>query len=270
MTFGKKSMILALTPVALLCTQPRLSVAAEAQRVGQGQRITGEYSKSVLPTLPRQGNSNVSQEQERKPLGSLTSVGEVYVNGMLAPREATIFEGDALRTGDAGTADFTASGLGSLKISSMTQLTFEANQQYLAELNQGSVVMSGLGEASKFQIRLGRFAVFPGPEAAETIAQIERSPDNSFRIVCNMGNLGIIALEGTEALFLQAGQSATISPEGALRAANLSPTAGQTVSSAQKSKSKKGWIILGAAGGGGAVAAAVVLGTRGKASPSSP
>ena len=51
-----------------------------------------------------------SQDQQKQALGSLSSVGEVYVNDALAPAESTIFSGDTLRTGVAGTATFVTSG----------------------------------------------------------------------------------------------------------------------------------------------------------------
>jgi hypothetical protein len=63
-------------------------------------------------------------EKERDPLGSLTSVGEVFVNDSPAPAEITIFSGDKVRTGDSGSATFNMSGKGSLKISPRSEVVF--------------------------------------------------------------------------------------------------------------------------------------------------
>src|SRR5271163_4808093 len=67
-----------------------------------------------FPTLSRA--QVAPPEKERDPLGSLTSVGEVFVNDSLGPAEVTIFSGDKVRTGESGSATFNMSGKGSLKI----------------------------------------------------------------------------------------------------------------------------------------------------------
>jgi hypothetical protein len=84
------------------------------------------------------------------------------------------------------------------------------------------------------------------------------------------GSIGVIALEGTEAIFLQPGQFVIISADGRLQpttpAAPAAPPG--SVPAAQGKKSRTGWYVLGiGAGAGGALAAA--LASRGSASPSS-
>jgi hypothetical protein len=76
----------------------------------------------------------VSQEKEREPLGSLTSVGEVYVNDSVAPAEITVFSGDRVRAGASGSATFNMSGKGSLKLSPRSQVLFAGKYEYTAEL----------------------------------------------------------------------------------------------------------------------------------------
>src|SRR3979409_2423286 len=83
----------------------------------------------------------VLQEKEREPLGSLTNIGEVYVNDSLAPAEVTIFSGDRVRIGESGSATFNMSGKGSLKLSPRSQVRFTAKYEYTAELEAGAVVM---------------------------------------------------------------------------------------------------------------------------------
>src|SRR5438445_11652485 len=51
----------------------------------------------------------VPQEKEKTALGSLTSVGEVYVNDSPAPAEITISSGDRVRVGGDGSATFSMS-----------------------------------------------------------------------------------------------------------------------------------------------------------------
>src|ERR1700675_4485593 len=127
----------------------------------RGKFIT--ISSLLLAMLQLQPvGASLPQEPERKPLGVLSTVGEVYVNESRAPSESTVFPGDKLRTGESGAATFTVSGRGSLKISPKTQLSFVDDSRYVAVLDQGTVVMSVFGEAAKFATRTGEFVVIPG------------------------------------------------------------------------------------------------------------
>src|SRR6266568_7300137 len=96
----------------------------------------------LFPALSRA--RSVSQEKEREPLGSLTRVGEVFVNDSPAPAEITIFSGDRVRTGDSGSATFNMSGKGSLKISPRSQVLFSGKYEYTAELEAGVVAMNSI------------------------------------------------------------------------------------------------------------------------------
>lgn len=229
----------------------------EPQSSAQRQHLS---AKLVSATLP--------QEQEQRPLCALSTVGEVYINESRAPSETTIFAGNTLRTGN-GAATCTASGRGSLKVSAKTRLSFAADPRYVAVLNEGTVVMSAFGEAAKFQVRIGDFAIVPGPEAPTSSAQIERSADGSSRVTCMTGSIGVIALEGTEAIFLQPGQFVIISADGKLQQRTAAPAAlPEPVPAAPGKKSHTGrnvgWISAGA---GGALAA--ILASRSSGSPSS-
>jgi len=64
----------------------------------------------ALP-IPSYGRGR-QQEQSREPLGSLTGVGEVYLNDSPAAGESTIFSGDRIRTADTGAATFSMGGKG--------------------------------------------------------------------------------------------------------------------------------------------------------------
>ena len=224
---------------------------------------------ALFPALA-QGRAG-SQEQQRQPLGSLTVVGDVYVNESRPPAESTIFSGDALRAAPGGNATFTTSGKGSLKVSPDSQLVFPGNPQYVAELKSGTVVMTSLSGPASINLRVGDYALAAVTQGEESTSKIEKSTDGAFLITCLQGSVGVIPLQGANGLFLQAGQSVRISTQGELTAVEQQPTPApvQPTSGVQK-KSNAGWIILAVAGGGGAAGAAAALGHGGGKSPVSP
>jgi hypothetical protein len=212
------------------------------------------------------------QEQARDPLGSLNTVGEVYVNDSAAPAEGTIFSGDVLRTGANGTAAFTPSGRGSLKIAPHSQLVFAGAPQYLAELKSGTVVMSSLSGAAGVNLRAGNFVVAAVTEGEQSTSSVVSAPDGSFAINCLEGNVGVLPLEGANGMFLTAGQAANISGQGELSAAKQpeAPSPATAASTppppvAKVKKSNTGYIILAVVGG---VAVAAGAGLAGKKSSS--
>src|SRR5256886_142434 len=113
----------------------------------------------LLPALSRA--QVLAQEREREPLGSLTSMGEAYVNDSLAPAEITIFSGDRVRTGESGSATFNMSGQGSLKLSPRSQVLFSGKYEYTAELEAGAVVMNSVSGPNGFTLRIGNDVLVP-------------------------------------------------------------------------------------------------------------
>jgi hypothetical protein len=231
-----------------------------------------------LPALAHGRTS--SQDQPKQALGSLISVGEVYVNDSPAPAESTIFSGDVLRTGAAGTATFVTSGRGSLKITSRSELLFAGNPQYVAQLKAGIVVMSSLSGPTGINLRAGNFVVVAVTEGEQSTSKIETAGDG-FLVTCVEGSVGVLPTEGANGLFLQAGQSISISPQGELSAATplapppptTTPTPAQpSTPPAVQKKSYTGWIILGAAAAGGVGAVAALAGHKGSppVSPATP
>src|SRR5450631_515918 len=97
----------------------------------------------------------VSPGQQRQTLGSLNSVGEVFVNESRAPSELTIFLGDALRTGETGTAVLTTSGNNSFQIPHQSQVVFTGDPHYFAELKSGAISVKSLGGTSGAVVRAG-------------------------------------------------------------------------------------------------------------------
>ena len=229
----------------------------------------------LLPALARAASPS-NKTQDKEALGSLSSVGEVYVNDALAPAESTIFSGDVLRTSDAGTATFATSGRGSFKITSRSQLVFTGSDKYVAELKSGTVVMSSLSGPAGVNLRAGNFVVVAVTQGDQSTSRIDTGGDGSFLVTCVEGSVGVLPLEGPNGLFLQFGQSITITPQGELTEAKApapppsTPAQPNAPTSVQK-KSHAGWIILAAAGAGGVGAVAALAGHKGNAvSPAAP
>ena len=217
-----------------------------------------------------------SRAQEKQPLGALSSVGQVYVSNSVVPAESTIFAGDTLRTGDTATATFTISGKGSYEIVSRSQLVFTGSQQYVAELKSGTVVMSSMSGASGINLRIGNFIVVAVTQGEQSTSKVDSASDGSFLVTSTEGSVGVVPLEGPpNGVFLQAGQSVIISPQGELSP----PTTGVLLNTEPEAppqtptvkNNHTGWIILGVAAGGGAAAAVALAGHKSSStvSPSS-
>lgn len=227
---------------------------------------------------PARGGTR-AQEQARQPLGSFNAVGEVYVNDAPAPAEGTIFTGDTLRTGANGTAAFTSSGRGALKIAPRSQLGFAGTDRYLAELKAGTAVMSTQSGAAGVSLRAGNFVVVAVTEGEQSTSSVASAADGSFAVNCLEGSVGVLPLqEGANGLFLQAGQAVNISSQGELSAAKqpapatpASTPAPPPATRAKVKKSNTGLILLLVAGGVAAGAgAALGKGKGGSSQPVSP
>ena len=236
---------------------------------------------ALLLLLPALSRAQVpAQERERAPLGSLTSMGEAYVNASPAPAEITIFSGDRVRTGESGSAMFNMSGKGSLKLSPRSQVLFSGKYEYTAELEAGAVVMNSVSGPNGFTLRIGNDVLVPSMKEHTVLASIDRAPDGSFLVTCSDGAMGVLTLQGTSGQFLQVGQSVSVAPNGQLfpvvQEAAATPGKSPFVrssSGAQKAKGgHTGWgfLGLGAAGAAGAVAALSHGGGKQPISPSSP
>ena len=219
-----------------------------------------------------------SQGEQKEPLGSLTSVGDVYVNDSLAPGESTIFTGDKLRTGQAGNATFTISGKGTLKISPQSQVLFSGNYQFTAELEAGTVVLSSISRPPGITLRIGYLVLVPSIREESATARVDRVPDGSFTVSSLNGGVGVLTLDAKAGQFIQTGQALTISPRGELSPVYTlgSRTSSGPLGSAQTAKAgttlHSGWLLLGLAGAGAAAAAAELSHGGGKqpVSPSGP
>jgi hypothetical protein len=230
------------------------------------------------------------QDQPPQALGSLSKIGEVYVNDQpIRAAESTIFAGDKLRTGENGVASFTASGRGTLKFSPNSFTVFSGTDQYVADLRSGTVLVSSFSGPSGLALRAGDYIVVPAVQEQQTTAKVDRSVAGAASVSCLEGSVSVISLQGAAGLLLQAGQSSAISTSGQLNpessepppvappvAPPESPTpqpgarTSPTTNPSPQQKSRKGWIILGLAGGGAAIIAAAAASGGGGHSPVSP
>lgn len=219
--------------------------------------------------------ASVSQEQaqstKRQALGSLTATGEVYVNDKLAPAESTIFVGDTIRTGDAGTAIFTMAGNGALKIGAQTEVVISGDPAFAAELHSGTAVIDSISGPSGIKLRVGNVAVVPAVRSRVTSAKIEGQAAGAFQVTCLNGDVSTLPLRGGSGQLLEAGQSVSISPGGGLVAQKQSGPKLSGSSHTGVLKGRTGWTLFGLAGAG-AGAAALALGHGGgtPVSPSTP
>jgi hypothetical protein len=217
---------------------------------------------SALP-IPSYGRGS-QQEQSREPLGSLTSVGEVYLNDSPAPGESTIFPGDKVRTGETGSAAFAMSGKGTVKISPLSRVVFSGSYEFTAALEAGSIVLNTITGPKGLTLRIGNNVVVPYTRQKSATLQVTRAPDGSIHVACLDGTAGVLTLDGNVGQFLQAGQSTSISATS-----NFS-----SVPSSSKGDGPNfhpGWLLLGLAGAGAAAAAALLHGGSTQSiSPSGP
>jgi hypothetical protein len=207
------------------------------------------------------------QEQQRQALGSLTTVGEVYVNDTVAPSDSPIFAGDALRSAGTGSATFTWSEKGSLQIYPNTEIVFTGEPQYAAELKFGRVVMNSWYGATGLNVRAGNSVVLAVAEGEQSVSNIEAPSDGSFLVTCEAGSVGVIPLQGESGTFIQAGQSVSISAQGELSAPSAGPISKESVRDVRPPRSYRRWILI-ALGTAGAGAVAGILSSRRPGTPS--
>ncbi len=224
--------------------------------------------------LSQEQQGGLSQEQQKIPLGSLSSVGEVYINDSLAVSESTIFSGDSVRTGQAGAATFTISGRGTLKISPQSRVEFSGNYQFIAELQTGTVVLNSIAGGNGMIMRIGAFVLVPSfPREQSITSKVDRALDGSFTVSCFDGSAGVLTLEGRSGQFLHSGQSLQVSSNKQGEQDLLPTFVGHNRPKSALENIPSERFLLGLAGAGG-VAAAIdqLIQSRGKQSisPSAP
>src|ERR1700680_2904560 len=250
---------------------------------------------SGLPLMA--GAPRAARKAQNQALGSVTTVGPVYINGVPAPADLTIFPGDTLKTNDMGSAAFSIGGKGSFKLLSNSEIVFPPDPRYTAELKAGSVVMNSFNGATDISLRVGNYVVAPVIQAQQSTSQVVRHADGSFTVTCLEGSVGLIPLEGATGRVLQSGESVNILPSGELDIAKATggapgavpppeatPNPAEQASTTQpppeapvppvqhKDKTKESILIGVIAGGAGGIAAGVAGAGHGHSSvsPSTP
>ena len=187
------------------------------------------------------------QQPSKEKLGSLTSLGEVYVNDLPTSVISTVSSGDRIRTGETGEATLTVAGKGTLKIRPLSQVVLSGADQYTAQLQKGTVLSNSAPGSDGLIVRIGDYVVVSSVRSLATALSVTQRQDGSFLVSCLDGKIGILAVEGKSGQLLQAGQSLTVSPKSPLLTASLAPKS--------KRNSHRLWIVLGLAGAGAAGAA---------------
>jgi hypothetical protein len=245
-----------------LWTNPKDRMRIRASRFSPLLLALLALSNLLLPAVCRASG----RSQEHQPLGSLSSVGEVYVNNSAAPADSTIFSGDTVRTGAAGTATFTSSAQGTFQLSPQSQLAFNGGDQYVAELQSGMVVMSSKRGPQGLNVRLGSFTAVGVTDGEQSTSKIEKAADGTFTVTCLDGSVILVPTTGSNGLLMQAGQTVSISGQGQLSAVKEVAPPNPTPGTVQQKKSYTLWIVLGVAGAGAAGAAAA-LGSKHSSTP---
>lgn len=203
-----------------------------------------------IPTWARTSQ----QEQLREKLGSLTSLGEVYVNDSPISVMSTVSSGDKIRTGELGDATLAVAGKGTLKIRPLSQVVLSGNDQYTAELEKGTVLLNSVPDSDGLIVRIGNYVVVPSVRSIATALRVTKAQDGSFLVYCLDGKIGVLTVEGESGQLLQAGQSLTVSAKSELLTSSSTPKS--------KGHSHTRWILLGL-GGAAAAGAAAALAHRG-------
>ena len=165
---------------------------------------------SYCQVSPEEQHARVREQTQA--LGSLSTAGEVYVNDSRAVPESTIFIGDRLRTGPTGVATLASSGRGTLKVFPQSEVTFSGNDQFTAELEAGTVVLSSIAGGSGMILRVGEFVLVPSfPREQSISSKVERTAEGSFTVSCFDGSVGVLGLEDRSGEFLHGGQSLRVS-----------------------------------------------------------
>jgi hypothetical protein len=157
-----------------------------------------------------------AQAPAAQTLGSLRATGEVYLNGLRATGEQTLFPGDTVRTGPDAAAALTSPGFGLLIIPAQSELSFRA-PPYLATLKHGSVEVRSFQPSRDLGIQFGNTVMYlPSPET-ESAAAITLRADGSARVACGLGSAGIRSVDGTVLAVLHSNQAVEVDADGKSR-----------------------------------------------------
>lgn len=208
--------------------------------------------------FPAHASPQREQNEQGQPLGSVSAIGSVQVNGATVADQSAVFAGDSLNTDQGGTATLTFVGKGTIKVYPESQIVVSGNSSYVAELLRGTAVTD-----SRVTVRIGDYVVGAAPDApAGAAAMIRLGTDGGSIVSCIAGTVLVLAIQGDTSVVLNEGQSTSISTAGRAIAAQAATSSGSQDREG-RIRTKHHWrlIILGIAGG--AAVAAVVAATGG-------
>lgn len=203
----------------------------------------------AIPSRARTLQQEQLKELKEK-VGSLTSLGGVYVNDSPTSVMSTVSSGDVIRTGESGEATLAVAGKGTLKILSLSQVVLSGSDQYTAELEKGTLLLNSAPGSDGLIVRIGNYVVVPSVRSMATALRITQAQDGSFLVYCLEGKIGVLSVEGKSGQLLQAGQTLTVSAKSELLASSSTPKS--------KGHSHLRWILLGVAGAAAAGTAAAL------------
>jgi hypothetical protein len=91
-------------------------------------------------------------------------------------------------------------------------VVFSGDNQFTAELEAGTVVLSTVAGGSGMFLRMGDSVLVPSfPQEQSTTSKAERAADGSFSVSCLDGSVGVLALKDRSGEFLHGGQSLRVS-----------------------------------------------------------
>jgi hypothetical protein len=208
--------------------------------------------------------------QTGQTLGFLQLTGEVDVNGMRAANGQTIFSGDTVRTGADGAAVFNLPDVGTLTIEKQSEVSFHTGQS-IATLKQGTIDVRSIQAGTNLDVQFGRFLLFTSAVGSAGILTVDAN--GAARIECRSGSIAVTAVGGPQAVFLQPGQSVSVTAVQNVESAAPgapTPTGAPAGTAPAAKKSRTAYYILGAAGAAGATTAVILLVARKSSPPVSP
>jgi hypothetical protein len=199
-------------------------------------------------------------------LGTVTSTGEVALNGARVLQLATIYADDTVETGANGNAALKLQGKGEIWVHPGTLVKFPDSPRYLAQLEHGQVSLRPLPDGKGFHLRVGNYVIVPDPDIPETAAIVGTGAGNRVHVKAVQGSVRIIDLDGTWIAHLQNGQERSFVSDRNFAGGTSSHPSTATPELAKSGGGRTGLILLGV-GAAGAAGAAVGL-SGGDSTPS--
>jgi hypothetical protein len=133
-----------------------------------------------------------------------------------------------------------------------SQVVFSGNNQFTAELEAGTVVLSTVAGGSGMFLRMGDFVLVPSfPREQSSASKAERAADGSFTVSCFDGSVGVLTLKDRSGEFLHGGQSLHVS-SNKLATGEVAPVfSSKRMPKVPLQRTPPEWVALGVAGAGG-------------------